>query len=316
MKLSNKRLQTLIHGSYRFLSHKGGYMSFCHYDEEQTKYLEFEKFFYDRAFFTSSITIELVTDATEIAFDYKVLMAASFDTVDLFIEGVAHEMKAVKDLGKKGTLTFTLPEGKKKVVIYLPVDTDLGIKNFRVNGNWRSVKPRKTKVLWVGDSITQGYGGLISSHTYVNVANRALGYEILNQGIGGYYYDAKVLKPLDDFQPDKIILAMGSNQFRWQNKKEFIDEYYKKLNEIYPNVPLLAVTPIWRELNDEDRKIFDECTQIIRSQAEKYPNLTIVDGLTLVPGCAQYFMDGLHPNALGMTIYGQNLANIIKQIGW
>ncbi|MBO4939810.1 MAG: SGNH/GDSL hydrolase family protein [Clostridia bacterium] len=316
MKLSNKRLQTLIHGAYRFLDQKGGYMSFCHYDEEQTKYLEFEKFFYDRAFFTSSVTIELITDATEIAFDYKVYLASSFDTVDLFIEGVAHEMKAVKDMGEKGTLSFTLPEGKKKVVIYLPLDTNLGVKNFRVNGSWRSVPKRKTNVLWIGDSITQGYGGMISSHTYVNVANRILGYEILNQGIGGYYYDAKVLKTLENFKPDKIILAMGTNQFRSADKKEVIDAYYEKLNALYPNVPMLAVTPLWRELSKEDKPIFESCVQIIRSQAEKYPNLTIVDGFTLVPGCPQYFLDGLHPNALGMTLYGQNLANIIKKIGW
>lgn len=316
MKLSNKRLQTIIHGVYRFLPQKGGYISFCHYDEEQTEYLKFNDFFYDRAFFSSSVTVEFITEAPQISFDYKIYFASSNDTLDVYVDDVAFAIKPVADLGKKGSLSFDLPAGKKKITVYFPLDANVGIKNFRIEGKWRSVPKKKTKVLWIGDSITQGYGGFITSHTYVNVANRILGYEILNQGIGGYYYDAGVLKPLENFKPDKIILAMGTNQFRWADKKKWIDDYYEKLTSIYPNTPMLAITPLWRNCTEEEKKDFEDCAAFIRAQAEKYPNITVVDGLTLVPGCLEFYLDGLHPNALGMTLYGQNLANTIKKLGW
>ena len=316
MKLCNQRLQTLIHGSYRYLHHKGGYMSFCHYDEEQTEYLKFNDFFYVRAFFSSSVTVEFITDAQKISFDYKIYLAASKDSLDLYVDDVAFAIKPVADLGDKGSLCFDLPAGKKKVTIYFPLDTNLGIKNFCIDGKWRSVPKKKTKVLWIGDSITQGYGASLTSHTYVNVANRMLGYEILNQGIGGYYYDKGVLKPLENFKPDKIILAMGSNQFRWADTQTWIDEYFEKLTAIYPDVPMLAITPIWRNLNEEEKPIFEKCASFIRAQAEKYPNVTVIDGLTLVPGCLEFYIDGLHPTSLGMTLYGQNLVNTIKKLGW
>jgi lysophospholipase L1-like esterase len=125
-----------------------------------------------------------------------------------------------------------------------------------------------------------------------------------------------VLKPLENFKPDKIILAMGTNQFRWEDKQKWIDEYFEKLTSIYPDTPTLAITPIWRNYTAEEKNDFEACAAFIRAQAEKYPNITLVDGLTLVPGCLEFYIDGLHPNALGMTLYGQNLANTIKKLGW
>lgn len=76
----------------------------------------------------------------------------------------------------------------------------------------RAVK--NEKVLWLGDSITQGYGPLRSSCTYVSVANRILNYDIINQGIGGYIYDKNSLMKMEGYEPDKIIVALGTNQYK------------------------------------------------------------------------------------------------------
>ena len=66
------------------------------------------------------------------------------------------------------------------------------IRNMEINATFTPAK-KNEKVLWMGDSITQGFGPLRSAHTYVSVANRLLNYDILNQGIGGYVYDKNVL---------------------------------------------------------------------------------------------------------------------------
>lgn len=322
MKLSNTRLATLIHGAYRCIPQPNGYLTFCRYDEAQCRYLEFNPFFHEHAFFTASVTIEFTTDAKEVAFDYKVYNVGLKDTIwtqdsiDVYVNGTAFAIRQAASLSEKGSLAFQLPEGKKKVTIYLPIDANLGIKNFRIEGKWRKTVKKAPKVLWIGDSITQGFGAFLAGQTYVNVANRILGYEILNQGIGGYYYDAAILTPMTDFQPDKIIIAMGTNQFLREDKKEAITAFYEQLAKIYPHVPVLAITPLWRNDHSQHRVAFDECVAIIRECAKKNANVTVLNGLTLIPGCTEYYVDGLHPNALGMTLYGQNLAAQIKKLGW
>lgn len=322
MKLSNSHLRSLVHGAYRYVDRPRGYMSFCHYDEAQCRYLQFNQSFYEHAFFTSSVTIELITDAEKIAFDYKIYTVGlkntiwTKDTIDVYVDTTPIAVKQVCEMGEKGTLTFDLPKGNKKITLYLPLDADIGIKNFTIDGKWRKTPPKKTKVLWIGDSITQGYGAFITGQTYVNVANRLLGYEILNQGIGGYYYDEHILTPISDFQPDKIIIAMGTNQFLGKEKSETIPAFYRKLAAVYPDVPVLTITPLWRHDYIEQRAAFDECVSIIQKSAAPYPNITVIDGFQLVPGCAEYYIDGLHPNALGMTLYGQNLAAKIQKLGW
>ena len=79
---------------------------------------------------------------------------------------------------------------------------------------------KNEKVLWLGDSITQGFGPLRSAQTYVSVANRLLNYDIVNQGIGGYIYDKKSLMKMDGYTPDKIIVALGTNQFGCETMKD------------------------------------------------------------------------------------------------
>jgi hypothetical protein len=39
----------------------------------------------------------------------------------------------------KGKIEYSLPEGEKKIAIYLPNESELAIKNFTLNGNYKSV---------------------------------------------------------------------------------------------------------------------------------------------------------------------------------
>ena len=53
-----------------------------------------------------------------------------------------------------------------------------------------------------------------------------------------------------------------------------------------------------------------------REIAEKYSNVTIVDGFQLVPHLPVYFLDNLHPNCLGCEVYGRNLVLEIQKTGF
>ena len=105
-----------------------------------------------------------------------------------------------------------LTEGKKRVFVYLPCESRLDIKNFTVNGKYESVKSNGKRLLIIGDSITQGAGPEISSSAYINVLSRKTGYNILGQGVGGYRYEPGDLMKIDGFEPEKIIVFLGTNR--------------------------------------------------------------------------------------------------------
>ena len=50
--------------------------------------------------------------------------------------------------------------------------------------------------------------------------------------------------------------------------------------------------------------------------AGRYANVTVVDGFGLVPHLPEYFLDNLHPNALGAEVYGRNLVEAIRKLGF
>ncbi len=315
MKLSNNQLQEIYFGALWFSETEDGYLQAFQYTKEQMDYFKkASDFWYERCFASTAKTFEFKTTATKVSFDYKFIWRGSEDTVELFVNGMAEQIYHVKDLGESGTLTFSLPEGEKDAIIYLPADATVVMKNFEINGTYEPVK-KGEKVLWIGDSITQGFGSFRSAHIYVSVANRILNYDIINQGIGGYVYDRNTMVPMGDYKPDKIIISMGTNQFGAETMKD-VEDYYVSLKEVYGDTPVLCVSPLWRgDCPGADETLVNFCANV-RKIASQYSNVTVVDGFKLLPHLPEYYLDKLHPNALGMEIYGRNLVDEIRKAGF
>ncbi len=316
MKLTNKELQKYYFGALYFTETNDGYLQAFQYTQPQMDYFkEVSDFWYERCFASTAKTLDFVTEATELSFDYKIIWKGSEDSFELTIDGLVTKIVYVKDLKDSGTLSFTLPEGKKTAVVYLPADATVLVKNFQINA--QATAPKKTaNVLWLGDSITQGFGPLRSACTYVSVANRILNYKIVNQGIGGYVYDKKSLMKMGDYMPDKIIVALGTNQYGTEDMTD-IEEYYVRLMEIYGNnMPVLAVSPIWRGDNMEALPVFESFCRKVKDICKRYKNVKLVDGEKLIPHLPEYFLDNLHPNCHGCEVYGRNLVREIERLGF
>ena len=316
MILSNTELQKIYCGAYSFEETADGYLQAFQFTKEQMDY--FEKtfdFWFERCTASTCKTLEFTTEAQTISFDYKIIWVSSEDTVELAIDSLLSDIRYIHDMDKEGRLTFTLPSGSKKVTVYLPSDATVLIRNFEADKEVAPT-PKGPKVLWLGDSITQGYGPLRSACTYVSVANRILNYDIINQGIGGYIYDKKVLMKMDGYTPEKIIVALGTNQFKCETMKD-IEEYYERLMELYgSSIPVLCITPLWRGDDSEDLKTLSSFCEKIKKIAGKYHNVKIIDGFKMVPHLPEYYLDGLHPNCLGAEVYGRNLAKEIERLGF
>ena len=314
MKLGFESIKKLVHGAYR-VEKVNGYTAFYHFTPSQVEVLKKrDNFFYERSNLSSGCTLEFVTDANKVSFAYKMVANLSQDSIDVYNNGELIKVFPTSSLNSKGGLSFSLPQGKNSVVIYFPIDSEINVKDLELNGKYKSV-PKRKPVLWIGDSITQGYGSNLSSYCYVNVANRLLNYEVLNQGIGGYYYDEEIMQKMEGYYPEKIIVSFGTNQFRSADYFDRVKLFYNNLQAIYPNVPTLAILPIWRgDLGEEACKKLYASNETLKQIISNYKQVKIVDGFTLVPNVSQVFLDDLHPNALGGKLYGENLVKAIKKL--
>ena len=314
--MTNKELQSIYFGAYSFRETEEGWLQAFQYTEEQMAYFKTAfDFWYDRCMATTAKTLEFTTRAQALSFEYRLIWTGSQDSFELAAGGQITEIRYVKDLPEEGKLEWQLPEGEKDVVIYLPADATVLIRNFTIDGEVTPAK-KNEKVLWLGDSITQGYGPLRSAQTYVSVANRLLNYDIINQGIGGYVYDKKSLMKMPGYTPDKIIVALGTNQFGCETMTD-VEEYYETLTGIYgTEIPILCVTPLWRGDVPDGFPTLSRFCENVKAIAGRYPNVRIVDGFTLVPHLPEYFLDNLHPNCLGTEVYGRNLVEAIRKIGF
>ena len=311
--MTNRELQDIWFGAYSFEETGDGWLQAFQYTKAQMEYFRSAfDFWYDRSMATTAKTLEMTTDAENISFEYKFTWTGSQDSFELAVDGLITEIRYVKDLPEEGKLEWKLPEGKKDVVIYLPADATVELRRCEIGGAYTPAK-KNEKVLWLGDSITQGYGPLRSAMTYVSVANRLLNYDIINQGIGGYIYDKKSLMKMDGYTPDKIIVALGTNQFGCETMKD-VEEYYETLISLYGETPVLCVTPLWRGDVPDGFPTLKRFCENVKQIAGKYPNVKIVDGFTLVPHLPEYFRDNLHPNELGCETYGRNLVEEIRKL--
>ena len=171
-------------------------------------------------------------------------------------------------------------------------------------------------ILAYGDSITQGAGPDIASLSYVNSLTREYKYEIIDQGIGGYRFEASHLMKIDGISPDRIIVALGTNYYDAPDIYDYekaVYDYFKRLNEIYPNTKKLVITPLYRTRElDENR--FEWCRGVIKENALKYENTFVADGDKLMPNDPVTLSDGVHPSTYGSMMIAKNLIKIMKEI--
>jgi len=314
--LSFEELKKMFFGVCRF-DIIDDYLAFYRCTKEQENLFKDKyEFYYERILSTPSIAIEFTTSAEEFSFDYKIVHLCSYDSLDVYIDDSAYRIFSIKELPREGQIKITMPPSAKKVSVRFPLEAAFIIKNFSIVGDFAPYVKNGKKVIFIGDSITQGYGSSIASHSYVNTVSSILGYNTINHGLSGYVYSKSYITKIEGFYPDGIIVALGTNDHKNPRVKDNISDFYKRLSEVYPSVPVLALTPLWRGDKDVDYEKLEKTRGYITEICGQYSNITVIDGKKLVPCCKQYFLDGVHPSALGSTVYGTNLAKEIQKINW
>jgi len=328
MKLNTSQLGKIIHNVLSYSFDENGKLHFHRFSQEQREIYALES--QDWAMKTqssASVTLDFVTDSDFIALKFDLYPGSSqkWGSIDLYVDGVFYANRYADDLSIK-LAGFSLPEGQHRVTVYFPWSAQTVVSEVHLSDGASIIPVEKSmKMLCFGDSITQGYTSKYTSLSYVNQVSRALDAEVVNQGIGGYYFNETTIdESILSCKPDIITVAYGTNDYsRYETAEEYAlntGKYIQKLASLFPDTKIVGILPIYRnDQNYQVRKLYrsyslEDARQILRQQYEALPNGYVLEE-TGIPHIPQvYAPDFLHPNEFGFSLMSQGVIRKLQQI--
>jgi len=263
---------------------------------------------------TTGIRMDFHTDSSFVSFS-----VTGGKHYEMKIDGfLSHRFTAH---GENTVCTFCVELGNpgqmKHIVFALPSHNHVGvICNVEVADDAKVEKHIfDQKVLFLGDSITQGWNSGVDMLSYAYQVSDSLNAESVIQGVGGSVFTPETLADFG-FLPDTVFVAYGTNDFCYFESLAELESkatgYLQKVGSLYPNAKIYVITPIWRQDHLVPRRTgtFRQCCDSIGNIAQKM-RLSVIDGSALVPHIADFFADDVHPNGIGFMMYARNLLNIL-----
>lgn len=290
---------------------------------QREAYAPFEAFSI-RTHSATGCCLALETDAEELFIRFRAFTGSAHDFygLDLMVDGLlfAHSENSFSEK-PDGEWRISLPAGEKSLKLHLPNLAGIEITALELLGAtfFRPVNAQK-RILFMGDSITMGYIAHFPSGTYPARIATALNAEYLNQAIGGETFHPEILDDNLDWKPDLIILGYGTNDWALKDRQHFTkdaSEFVRRITAIWPGVPVVMITPIWRAdylTRRDDDFHFMEARSIMEEIASGYSNVSVIAGEYFVPWSRELLADHIHPNDLGFVYYAERLFAQLKAI--
>jgi len=207
----------------------------------------------------------------------------------------------------------------------------LSLLFFALFASFSAFSQSPIKVAFVGNSITQG-PGRDNPDSYPLQVAALLGdsYEVKNFGVSGRtllkkgdypYWNEPQFQQVKDFQPDVVVIKLGTNDSKpqnWAHKADFVKDYLDLIAEFRAHMPkdgkvyVVMPVPVTRVnfginpevMNNEQRLMLMEIIQ--KSGAE------LIDLYTPLMDKPELLPDGVHPNNEGLRIMAAVVARRIR----
>ncbi len=317
MKLTFEQIKQITTGAIRIEEQADGIHFYKCTEKQISAWYEKNKDLGFRATGTTGIRLDFHTTSQKLSF-----AVSKGNKFELYIDNVLRSQFLMKE---KKQASFALCDGlgntkdSYRVTLIFPSHDDGGVLEWLELDDGATVTPHKydTKMLFIGDSITQGWASKYDSLSYAWRVTRHFNADSVNQGIGGAYYHEDCFDHID-FDPDTVLVAYGTNDFgHYKTQEEFRGHVAAHLSLIakeYTGKNIFVLSPIWRDKRDGHKMgTFEECRAIVIDEAQKL-KLIHIDGLSLVPPMPEFFFDAfLHPDDEGFSMYAENLIIALEQ---
>lgn len=295
--------------------------------QEQRAYLSRREESYLRSFATAGIRLEFNTDSPFLFLEVQVIPSTSRRR---FAHSIYADGRRIGELS--GELAeseparilegrFPLGPGNKRVTVYFPWSVESRILALELEDGSKAFPVKKSRLLLsYGDSITQGYDAPSPEEAYIVRLADALKANLICKAIGGerFWPELPAMSAVE--RPDLITAAYGTNDWSLSTREEFLRDslgFFQNLRKRYPDVPILALAPIWRaDIHARERQVgeFESVAARLREIASEIPGMRVIDCCNYVPKTPDSFADRkLHPNGEGFRHYSENLLKTVAQ---
>lgn len=235
---------------------------------------------------------------------------------ELYINGLLraqYDLSAQKELCTRLDDPLGNPLAEKRVTVYFPSHDVSGVLKSLELDDGATLVPHRfdCKMLFIGDSITQGWASDYDSLSYAHRVSRFFNAESVIQGIGGAFFKEDSFDRID-FDPDIVLVAYGTNDFghykTYEELRAHAAAHLSLIAKEYAGKKIFVLSPIWRGHRDgKAMGSFEGCRNVIIEEIKKL-ELIHIDGLNLVPPIPAFFRDAyLHPTDEGFALYAENL---------
>ena len=310
MKLSFEKVKELTVGAVEIIEADGEMLFYKYTSTQRTAWEAHGSFLARNANGSTGVRLDFNTNSRHLSF-----CVGGEGKFEVYLNGIFRSCVNAVDGGKL-FLTLDDPLGNPcsstRVTIYFPSHGAGGtLRWIEIDDDAEAIRSKfDTKILFMGDSITQGWASAYDTLSFTYRVSRHFNAESVIQGVGGAGFFADILDEIP-FDPDKIIIAYGTNDFDFRKSSQelvtAVEDFMDRVYNLYVNKNVYVISPIWRSSNEKKAVgSFADCRKIIADEAEKR-GFVHIDGLLLVPPDENLFADGLHPNDNGFSVYAENL---------
>ncbi|MBR5538331.1 MAG: SGNH/GDSL hydrolase family protein [Clostridia bacterium] len=329
MILENIELKKLVSNCVKVVDSDDGAIRINRFTDKQLEIYKKEGFA-PRAGCNAGVCFDFIYNGQDVSFEFFPVIKAEgrYLSFDLY-EDDRHIYTFISYMGAAGIKKFEYSfdtAKERRIRIFFSYMCGLEVWNFTLDDGSTFV-PTPTegrkKILMLGDSITHGYDTYFIS-SYAGMVQTHYDAVSLNQGVGGYVFNAEMLDEELDFEPDAITVAYGTNdwtRYRLDGEKlrSEAKAYIDKLCSMYPNAKIFGILPLWRAETEKRKDThipFLEVFEILTECYSAHDNVTIIDGRLAVPNDVHFFTDGLHPNSVGHVLYGKHVICEMEKAGF
>lgn len=281
-----------------------------------------------RAWDTAGVTMEFEVDGgTTFSFSYEADSYCRRHCVfDVYEGGVLAASVREPDESPRGSVSHLVGgEGRVRVRVHLPYCARVVVGRIDIPGAVAPVAPRGPRALFLGDSITQGMEVLHPSMSFPVVLGKSLGWDWVNQGVGGYVFDPASLGDVRALGVDHVLVAYGTNDFTriaegrdaMAALGERVDAYMRRLAAEAGDARVHVLTPLYREqgqASQGERDLLDRVRSMVAAAARD-AGFDVIGGPSVSPHAAGFYVDGLHPNDAGAQYVAEAIARHLRGDG-
>ena len=318
MQIAGKQLLKLAFGAVETELENGGVTFYKCTKKQRDSWKTLSNDLYARSLTATGVRFDFHTNSKTFAF--KALSGIKFD---ILLNGVLTYRLTETDFSENGKsksfdvgfgddtrITLVFPSHDVKTTIeYIELDDGSAVKAHE----------HSCKILFIGDSITQGWHSEFDSMSYAWQTTLHFNADSVINGVGGgVFHEPSFDRP--DFDPDIVVVAYGTNDFGYyktlDDLRKHARAYLDLVKSAYGDKRVICISPIWRRDADRAKPMgtFKDCCDVVKSEILSL-RFELVEGDSIVPHLDNFYADDLHPNDLGFCMYAKALiAEIEKKV--